>query len=453
MLKIYFFYGRTFYSSFDHRPAPQGRADLHILPFYSKIAHTYSMHQKVGLQPKLSVFISFVVIFFLISFADAIMSYISPVFIESQVNDLTLMGIIFSFSSVVGIICDMVFPKIFSQKQHFFYLKVTVLSAILFPGTLLFFPQHVMTLIFAMAIWGLYFELNMFSSFQFVHKYVHVQEHTRAWGILQAFQSAAYGIAPPIAAFLIKDMFEPGFYAVFAFLGIAVFLTIFFKVAFVNTQAHHIYREKPTKSWAAEFRIWKVLAQRVWPLLVLQIAVYTIDASFWTIGALLMEDLSHQHSLGAFLLSAYIVPAAVVSLFLGSLPFPFGKKKTALISSILAGAFLALYAITPSVPMLLIITMIISVLLGIAVPEIKATFEDYVSRLKNDDSEMIGLQGSSSSLAYVIGPILGTFLASIVGIPVSFSILGLLLFCISIFLLFVTPKKIMMPQEALADLD
>lgn len=406
-----------------------------------------------GKKPQWLVLLSFAVISFLISFADAIMSYIAPIFIEAQVHNTFIMGLIFAFSSVVGMICDIVFPKLFSNQPHFFFLKATILAAILFPATFLFFPEHVMTLFLAMAIWGVYFELNMFSSFQFVHSYVHIHEHTKAWGILQAFQSGAYALGPLLAVHLIATDFDLGFGAVLLFLGIALFLTILFRLVFINKHSKRGEKKQLHKTWISEFHIWGILFKRIWPLLTLQLIVASVDASFWTIGALLMQSLSEESALGGFLLTAYIIPATFVGFFLSKLTLPVGKKRTALLSSIAAGLALTSYVFLESVPLLIGVTLGISFFLGIAVPEIKATFEDYISRLKEDGSELIGLQGSSSSLAFVVGPIVATFLASLVGIKGAFSLLGVLLVVTSLLLLTFTPRKIRMPQKELSLFD
>lgn len=403
-----------------------------------------------GKKPQWLVLLSFAAILFLISFADAMMSYITPIFIEAQVQDTFVMGLIFAFSSVVGMICDIVFPKIFSNKPHFFFLKVTILAAILFPTTLLFFPQHLVTLFLAMAIWGVYFELNMFSSFQFVHSYIHIHEHTRAWGILQAFQSGAYALGPLLAVYLITHGFELGFAGVLFFLGIAMLSATVFKFIFANKRSKIGEEKELHKSWVSEFHIWKILFKRTWPLLTLQLIVYSVDASFWTIGALLMQQLSEKSVLGGFLLTAYIIPATFVGFFLSNLTLSVGKKRTALLSSTAAGIALSSYVFLESVPLLLLVTSIVSFFLGIAIPEMKATFEDYISRLKEDGSELIGLQGSSNSLAYVLGPIIATFLASLLGITGAFSLLGIFLAIISVSLIFLTPRKIRMPQKELS---
>lgn len=374
------------------------------------------------------------------------MSYISPIFIESKMNSAILMGIIFSFSSVVGLLCDIVFPKIFTNRPHYFFLKATLLSAVFFPLIYLVFPNHVITFLLAMAIWGIYYELNLFSSFHFVRTYVGVQEHTKAWGLIQAFQTSAYAFAPLFVVELLSYGYTINFLLVCFILGLTVIPTIIFRNKFVNKNDLKQSEKIPQKSWFKEFKIWKLLFPKVWHLLLLQIAITIIDASFWTIGAIFTQQLSLEHQLGKFLLTAYIAPAILVGLFLGQNTQKSGKKRVSIISSVGAGIFLISYSLVDSVPIIILFTSFVSLLLGVAVPELKATFENYVSRLKEKNNEMIGLQGSSTSIAYIIGPISATFLAGFFGYKNAFSVLGTFLLGISLILLFIIPKKIKMPQ-------
>ena len=392
----------------------------------------------------------FTVIIFFISFADAIMSYISPLFIESQVQNTMTMGFIFAFSSIIGIACDLIFPKIFSNRPHFFFLKTTLLSAVLFPIVYLVFPQHLISLLIAMAVWGIYYELNIFSSFHFIHNYVHLNEHAKVWGFLSALSSTAYAIAPIITIKYLSQEFTHSFLAVFFSLAIAIILTLIFKQKFVKKPIVNINLKPQQKTWVTEFKVWKLLFPKVWHLLLLQLLLLMIDASYWTIGALFMVELNEKHQLGSLFLTAHIAPTIIFGFVLGMKAKNTGKKKVALFSSLITGLFLSSYFFINSVPLLLIVTSLAATFLGIALPELKAVFEDYVSRLKNDDNEMIGMQSSSGSLAFVIGPILATTLATFFDYKTAFSIIGLLLSLTAISLLFIVPKKIRLPQKELA---
>ena len=46
----------------------------------------------------------------------------------------------------------------------------------------------------------------------------------------------------------------------------------------------------------------------MWPVWLFTVVIYLIDASFWTSGAILSEELKHIHPYGSWLLPLYIVP-------------------------------------------------------------------------------------------------------------------------------------------------
>ncbi len=383
------------------------------------------------------------------------MSFVSPIYIEDQVNDTLLMGIIFSFSSVVGVICDFIFPKIFQNQPHFFFLKTTIITALAFPFTFIFIPQHLVTLLVAMAVWGIYYELQMFSSFHFINTYVNLHDHTKAWGIIQALQSSAYALAPLLAIKLLDKGFKPVFSSVFFFLGIAIFGALLFKYLFVKKDTHNLASglHPIKKSWASEFKIWKVLLKKVWPLYILQLLINSMDASFWTIGTLFTEQLSDKHYLGNFFIPAFIAPSVFVGFVLGKVTFPFGKKRAALICSAIAGMLFMTFYFLQYIPLLIGTTFFASLFLSIASPYIRATFEDYVGRLGNNSNDMIGLQASSTSLGFIIGPIVASYLAQVFDIQKAFALIGGSLAIVAVLLLFVTPKKIKMPKNELAKIE
>lgn len=101
-----------------------------------------------------------------------------------------------------------------------------------------------------------------------------------------------------------------------------------------------------------------------------------------------------------------------------------------------------------STPMVLIVFPTAS-LMAVIWPEVQATFENYVARLGNNSIDMVGLQASASSLAYIIGPIVTGTLAVLVGNQNTFAILGAILACVSLTMLIIVPRKIKMPQSEL----
>ena len=69
-----------------------------------------------------SPLIIFSLIMFLVSLSDGIMSYVAPIYIEKFVSSSFVMGLIISFSSLIGIVCDFLFSKWFPDKPYTFFI-------------------------------------------------------------------------------------------------------------------------------------------------------------------------------------------------------------------------------------------------------------------------------------------------------------------------------------------
>jgi hypothetical protein len=52
---------------------------------------------------------------FFISFSDAILSYWVPGFMQNALGSALLMGLVMSFSSIVGLAADIVFPQLLAN--------------------------------------------------------------------------------------------------------------------------------------------------------------------------------------------------------------------------------------------------------------------------------------------------------------------------------------------------
>ncbi len=63
-----------------------------------------------------------------------------------------------------------------------------------------------------------------------------------------------------------------------------------------------------------------------------------------------------------------------------------------------------------------------------------------------EKKDMIGLTSSVINISYIIWPVFAGLLASKVGERLTFSYMGVLVLTISIILLFVTPRKLKLPQ-------
>lgn len=389
-----------------------------------------------------------------IELGDGVLSYAIPIYLENNLGDPAKMGIVMAISSFAGIIFDILLgkSKIRSSKK---FLIWAVLSAILLPMSIIFFPPIMLVFIIQMLIWGLYYELIAFSNFSFIDEFEKPINHAKAWGILSVFKSIAYLVGPLIAGYTVDVSLNlSSSVAISLFLiGFLIFILLLSKAHKKEVTIDYVLPLEKKESFRFEIRAWFVLLKKIWPLYLFSTILVFVDSGFWTIGVLFSEELQKQHFLGEYFLVIYMIPSVFIGFFASSLAKPWGKKRISYICGVLSGLSLFLLLFIQSIPLILTAVFVSSIFLGISGPEISATFEDYVSRLGGFADDMIGLEQTSGSIAYVLGPVFLGFLSSWYGNRITFSIIGFLLMIVSVFVMIVTPRKIKMPQKTLEILE
>lgn len=401
---------------------------------------------------KFSPLVIFSLIIFLVSVGDAVMSYLSPIYIEKHVPDSFIMGIVISFSSIVGFLCDLYIPKVFSGKDYDFFSWATLISAILFPISFLLFPPYLPVFLLGMFIWGIYYELLHFSQFHFINRFLPSNQFANGWGVLSAFKSAAYLLGPIIAVFILKQGFALSFSSAIIFFVAGAFGLLVFTRTTVKKHPNVLLAPATKLPISHIIRVWKVLWPKIWPLYTFLFFISIVDSVFWTIGTVLSEELRTTSFIGGLLLPAYSLPALFIPLFTQKIAKPAGKKRAAFITAAISGLLLTPMGFVKSPEALVAVVFGSSIFLSLSFPEIFAAFEDYVKRLGRSGDEMIGLQSSAISLSYIIGPIAGGALADRVGNGLTFTIFGLAIFVVSLLALVIVPRKIRLPEAKLASI-
>lgn len=388
-------------------------------------------------------------IIFIISLADALVAYTSPVYMEQTLRNPALTGIVLSTSSMVGFVADIVMGEVFAGKRYNFFLWWTGIVGILYTLSLLLFPPIVSIFILAMGMWGIYYELIQFSNFTFIHAFMKPDQHATAWGVISVFKSTAYVLGPLVAgSLLVATSRWPFFWSLILFITGILAATFFhkkFDFRRITQTPHHKHR----MTLLFEMRVWKLLFGRIWPVWLFVFSLYFIDATFWSVGTLLSEEIRGTTSYGTWLLPLYMMPSLVVGFFARRLSGPLGKKRTAFIAGLFGGCVLLMAGISQSIPLLFLLIFSSSLFIALAVPEILAVFEDYVARLGNEGMTMVSLEQAAVSLAYIVGPMGAGLIAAVVGYHKTFSVAGGVLVVVSLIALVATPRKILLPQTAL----
>ncbi len=389
---------------------------------------------------------------FFFTLGDATMSFAAPVLMQHQLG-ATTMGLILASSSVIGTITDFTFARLFGEKKPRFFLRIMLSIALLFPISFLFF-HSIPTFLFGMFVWGIYFEALVFSTYHTIHETVQPKDHIWAWGILSTMRNVAWVIGPLIATYLDNvDPRYPYFFAIFGFTT-AIFLFIFHRSKKTKLPVKTVSARKKYKGhgFFQEFKIWMICAKAFWPLMFMQFMYEIIDSTFFSIGPTYAEQLQTQSHLGGLFLTMYTLPSLILGVLTGVFAQPFGKKRAAFISGIVAGIGLIAMSRVHSIELILVTTFFASMGMAVIYPEVAAVFEDFVSRGKRIGNDIIGLTAIMASISYVIGPVLNGYLYDHIGAQAVFGLWGTIILVFSIFALFIVKRKIHVPQTEVTHL-
>lgn len=402
-----------------------------------------SKHQKVVLFGSMMM---------LVYVADGLMAFLAPILIERRVQNTQIMGIILSSSSFFGLLADQFIASRFASRQYQFFSRWLLSLAFFFPMVFLFLPQRPLTFLLAMAVWGIYYEFITFTNYNFVHSTVRMSEHSFVWSIIEAIKSTALIIAPILATYLLSQGNEqPILFTVIGLLGGAFLVYVILHKRTVKQDSVVAFEVVPKKrSFIHEIQLWRILIRKIWPVYTFFFTFILVETCFWTIGPLLTEEIMKQSSFGALLIPAYIAPSFFAPFLVKRLGDRFGKKRIAFGSATVGASVLGIGSFVVGTSILLPCIVFISALfLSLDYPEIEAVFADYMSRIDGYGNDLIGLQATAFSLAWIIGPATAGSLSVVLGNGKTIGVFGLLLAIVSLLLLFVTKRKITMPQKEL----
>lgn len=388
--------------------------------------------------------LTFSLILFFLRLSDSIIAFWAPNQIQNSLQNPVIMGAIISFQSIVGFSADLIFPRIFktvrTRRLIFWAILVSALTSFFLSASV--FKPLLAIFIATMTLWGIYYELVNFANFQFMGTVVPSQMRAAAWGFTGIFVNLAYFLGPFIAAELLANGILITQGTIIIFLVAALVLLTLSKNGHDVPTAVDFSHANP---WA-ELRHWLTLSRAVWPALAIGLVLGFIDATFYTVGAVWTEKLTLVNPWGIWFLPLYLLPSICLGIPLSRWNISNGKKKLAEKFLGLSGIFFIAIAFSSSVSWQLAIVCLASSALAVCYPLLQGVYTDILTRMGSEKKDMIGLTGSVMNLSYIIWPVFAGLISSKVGERLTFSWLGVIVLAFSIILLFVTPRKLKLPQ-------
>lgn len=392
-------------------------------------------------EDKTPLYVLALMIFFWTLF-DATMTYLTPLILSENGLSNTMIGIIIATSSTAGAILDFLICKIFKKSTFKTIFFVMFIFCAAYP-LMLWNAKSIWLYIFVMGIWGFYFDLYGFGTFDFIGKTVKKDEHSSGFGLIQVFRSLGLFIAPIIAGFFIADKInfkslKIGW--VFLVIGFLFFIILLFvtKKNILKEQEQH---KKRRRNALFEAGLLAKLAREMMSPLIVTFFLFMVEAFFWTLAPLFAQN-SLMKNYGGFFIAAYSLPPLLLGWFVGRITRKFGKKKTAIFGLLIGSAILCSISFLQNPIMIIIFTFFASCFLGIALPSINGAYADYISEASYVEGEIEALEDFSFNLGYIIGPLSAGIISDILGITSAFTVLGAAGFVVALILLKITPKKI-----------
>ena len=387
-------------------------------------------------------------VLFFVYLGDAILSDWVPGFVQSSLGGSLVMGLVVSFSSMVGFGADLVFPQLLRMTTANKLMTMAIGSSLVFAGVLLWSIQWpwVALLLVAMAVWGIYYEFLGFGSSQFVSETVQPAGRTGAWAVISIFKSLAYFLGPILGSYLFLSQGNSSVVLLAA--GFVSFGYLAWRLTGMVKRSKEIETSEPNEKLNIldEMGHWWVLFEHVWPVLMISLFLGLIDATFWTTGTVLSDTLAQKHWMGGMFLPFYMLPPVIVGLLVAKWGIKTGKKKMAEKFMLLGGLALALLGLGDGLWLMLGAALACGAVLSVAWPLTDAVYSDIIARMGRERKHMIGLSNSTISLAYIIGPVVAGGLASWMGERLTFVVMGLGTVVVAVVLLLVTPRKLRLPQ-------
>lgn len=398
----------------------------------------------IGLRSKQQsiVFIfPFIILFWTIF--DSILTYILPMLMEEKGLSMSMIGLIIGTSSISGVFFDFIICKIFKNTDFRRIFLIMFVICFVYP-MLLWQANTIWFFLFVMSLWGIYWDLFDFGTFDFVGRFVKVENHASSFGLIQIFKSLGGLIAPILVGLIVIDRVDLSAF-VFSWFFLGVGFVIFLFLIFVMKRHSPIVevkeKQKRRKSFFIEINLWRKLSKLMLPILFITFYLFFVEAFFWTLAPLYTETINLGIFSGVFL-TAYTLPAFFVGLIVPSITKKFGKRKTALICTLIGSVLLSSFASLSNPILEIIVVFVASCFLSLAFPAINATYADYISESPSVENEIEGIADSSFNIAYVLGPLGAGIFADMFGIQSAFSILGLVGVVIAIILVVTNPKQI-----------
>ncbi len=382
---------------------------------------------------------------FFVSIFDGLISFSVPILITENGFSTTVMGMIYGFSSVAGGFFDFVLSKVL-ETTHFRRLFMMFFAVCLATALILWHASTVFMFLLAMALWGLFYDLRNFGTYDFVSRSQIHSSFATTYGLIDLFFTIGYLVAPIIGGLMIANLTKTSsLFVVLPFLLVSFFFFLVLTNIYDKWKKHHGSKELvATHSFSIreELRIWMRISKRLWPVLIFKVLLNFYNAFYWTIGPLFSLNPNYFPNFGGVLITLHMSASLFTGWFVGKVTKKYGQKRTAFIAFIISSLILATIGLIANQYFILAMIFISSLFGAFCWPAIDGAYTDYISETENKSKQIQALGDFAGNVGYVFGPIVAGLLADNVGNSLAFTFLGIFGAVVAAAVFMRTPKRI-----------
>jgi MFS family permease len=360
---------------------------------------------------------------FLYAIVNAITCYILPIFLEEEIGNLSLVGLVLASSSIWNIATDIFFS--FRQKTISYVKLIRVVGLVAFLIFLgLYINVSVVMLIICSFLWGIYTEVYAFARFDFEQVLEDEGESgAKNFGMIENFFSLGSMVGPILASALVlishKLVTFTGMYLIVAMLLV---FTIFIRLKKLPIDAEDKIRRL---SFASQLRRWKKLGVKILPLILTFLINGMADGaifSFLPIFAIKTPQLSVY---GGIIMASVFLPMVLFSGLMGWLADRVGKLKFIRMGMGIAGLALLVFGFSTNVFLTVSLAFIYGLGFSMFISSILSMEGIFIHKHKSSEGKIIGQTGIAYNLGFIIGAILMGVIVSTTGsFGIGFAVFG-----------------------------
>ena len=400
----------------------------------------------------------------LILMSDNILSFIVPIEIGKVVHSNLLTGSILGFSSLVGLFSDYLFPSFLKNLSWKVQFIVAVIMALFFPiiSALGIIYSSIWLFLMVSILWGVYYELLIFSEEDFIVEEEEKREYSKDWSVLMSM-NVFTNILGPIFASILIILPVWNFTTILVALvviGLIYSLTVFgFEIIHPENKDDESIkkitrRHRLTAELFREFKLWKEFLKDMLPILLLVFFLNWIDMTFFVWGGLFGVQLVGTNGLEWIIIVLYNIPTILIMFLLLKKPVERKKKLYATIALLLAGICFGLVGLFKNLGLLVLIPLTTGAFaIAFSWPLVRAAISDITKRAGIYKTNMMGVYNAVGSFACFISPIIMGYIADGLGYYTMLSIMGIMAITIAIVLLVIMPRKIRVKHQELDRID